>query len=133
MTIGRLAKATGTKTETIRYYERIGLLNPPNRSHGNYRVYGQAELARLSFVRRVRDLGFSLDHVRELLSLSDDRARSCGAVDRLTREHLSAVDRKISDLMALRQELGSLLEQCSRGTIADCRIIDALAPSDPSA
>lgn len=128
MTIGGLAKATGTKAETIRYYERIGILGNAGRSGGNYRVYGAKELARLSFVRRARDLGFSLDQVRELLDIADDQSRSCGAVDKLAREHLSAVDRKIADLSALRRELGSLLDQCSQGTIADCRIIDALAP-----
>lgn len=128
LTIGGLAKATGTKPETIRYYERIGLLGAAGRSGGNYRVYGNKELGRLSFVRRARDLGFSLDQVRELLDIADDRSRSCGAVDKLAREHLSAVDRKIADLSALRRELGSLLDQCSQGTIADCRIIDALAP-----
>lgn len=128
LTIGGLAKATGTKPETIRYYERIGLLGAAGRSGGNYRVYGQTELRRLSFVRRARDLGFSLEQVRALLDLADDRSRSCGAVDKLAREHLGAVDRKIADLSALRRELGVLLDQCSQGTIADCRIIDALAP-----
>lgn len=129
LTIGRLAKATNTKVETVRYYERIGLLGAPARSNGNYRVYGAAELARLSFIRRARDLGFSLEQVRELLGLSDDRSRPCGAVDALAREHLVAVDRKIADLRALRRELGKLVEQCSHGTIADCRIIDALGPT----
>ena len=128
LTIGGLAKATGTKPETIRYYERIGILGAPGRSGGNYRVYSEKELGRLSFVRRARDLGFSLDQVRELLDIADDRSRSCGAVDKLAREHLSAVDRKIADLSALRRELGSLLDQCSQGTIAECRIIDSLAP-----
>lgn len=128
MTIGGLAKATGTKPETIRYYERIGLLGAAGRSHGNYRIYSDKELGRLSFVRRARDLGFSLEQVRELLNIADDRSRSCGAVDKLAREHLRAVNRKIADLSALRRELGSLLDQCSQGTVADCRIIDALAP-----
>ena len=128
-TIGRLAKATNTKVETVRYYERIGLLGEPARSGGNYRVYSEAELARLSFIRRARDLAFSIEQVRELLGLSDDRSRSCGAVDELAREHLAAVDRKIADLRALRRELGNLVEQCSHGTIANCRIIDALGPA----
>ena len=128
MKIGELGKATDTKVETIRFYEKLGLLAAPERTTGNYRTYGQEHLKRLSFVRRARDLGFSLDQVRELLDIADDRSRSCGAVDKLAREHLSAVDRKIADLSALRRELGSLLDQCSQGTIADCRIIDALAP-----
>lgn len=128
LTIGRLARATNTNVETIRYYERIGLLGAPARSEGNYRVYDEAELGRLSFVRRARDLGFSLEQIRELLGLSDDRSRPCGAVDELARQHLAAVDRKIADLRALRRELGNLVEQCSLGTIADCRIIEALGP-----
>ncbi len=129
LTIGHLARATGTKVETVRYYERIGLLGAPARSEGNYRVYSEAELGRLSFIRRARDLGFTLEQVRELLGMSDDRSRSCGAVDELAREHLAAVDRKIADLRALRRELGNLVAQCSHGTIADCRIIEALAPN----
>ncbi|WP_167951879.1 MerR family transcriptional regulator [Sphingomonas jejuensis] len=128
LTIGRLAMATGTKVETVRYYERIGLLGAPARSEGNYRVYSETELGRLSFIRRARDLGFTLEQIRELLGMSDDRSRSCGAVDNLAREHLAAVDRKIADLRALRRELGNLVEQCSHGTIADCRIIEALGP-----
>ncbi|NJC32597.1 DNA-binding transcriptional MerR regulator [Sphingomonas jejuensis] len=120
--------ATGTKVETVRYYERIGLLGAPARSEGNYRVYSETELGRLSFIRRARDLGFTLEQIRELLGMSDDRSRSCGAVDNLAREHLAAVDRKIADLRALRRELGNLVEQCSHGTIADCRIIEALGP-----
>lgn len=128
LSIGALAKATGTKTETIRYYERIGIMPRPGRTEGNYRSYGRTELNRLSFVRRARDLGFSIDQVRALLDLADDRTRSCGSVDALAREHVTEIDRKIADLSALRRELSALLEQCSRGTIADCRIVDALGP-----
>lgn len=128
LTIGDLAAATGTKVETIRYYERIGLLPRPARSGGNYRVYGDAELARLSFVRRARDLGFSLQQVRALLSLADDRGRDCATVDALARSHLSEVERKIADLAALREELSALLASCDGGIVADCRIIEALGP-----
>lgn len=127
--IGELAKATGTKVETIRYYERIGLLPAPARTGGNYRAYAAEHLGRLSFVRRARDLGFSLDQVRELLGLADQKDRSCEAVDEIAREHLAEVDRKIADLGALRRELDNLIGQCRCGTIADCRIIEALAPS----
>ncbi len=127
--IGELARATGTKAETVRYYETIGLLGAPDRSEGNYRVYDAVALNRLSFIRRARALGFSIDEVRQLLDLSDERDRPCGAVDEMARTHLAAVDRKIGDLQALRLELGSLLDQCRKGTIAHCRIIDALGPS----
>lgn len=119
---------TGTKVETIRYYERIGLLAAPERTAGNYRAYTSEHLNRLSFIRRSRDLGFSLDQVRELLDLSDDRDRPCDAVDAIAKEHLADVDRKIADLRALRRELGNLLAQCRCGTVADCRIIEALSP-----
>lgn len=94
----------------------------------NYRSYGSEHLARLSFIRRARDLGFSLEVVRELLTLADDRTESCEAVDGIARSHLSEIDRKIADLSALRRELGRVLDSCSCDTIADCKIIDALAP-----
>lgn len=128
MKIGELARATGAKVETVRYYETIGLLGAPARSEGNYRVYDDAALGRLSFIRRARALGFAIDEVRQLLDLSGDADRSCGAVDEMTRAQLDAVDRKIADLRALRRELAGLLTQCRSGTIADCRIIEALGP-----
>lgn len=126
--IGHLARATGTKVETIRYYERIGLLPAPARTAGNYRVYSDEHFQRLSFIRRARNLGFAIEQIRDLLGLSDQRDRPCEAVDAIAREHLAAVDRKIADLQALRRELDSLISQCGCGTIADCRIIEALSP-----
>lgn len=128
MQIGELARTTSTKVETIRFYEKIGLLSEPSRTSGNYRDYGPDHLARLSFVRRARDLGFTLDQVRELLALSDDRNRSCSAVDIVARAHLAQIDQKIADLRALRHELDELISQCSQGAISDCRIIEALGP-----
>ncbi len=128
LTIGDLAKATGTKAETIRYYERIGLLPKPSRTSGNYRDYGPAELGRLSFVRRARGLGFSLDQVRALLSLSDDRTRDCVEIDRIAEAHLREVDRKLADLRALRRELKAVIDSCSGGSVADCQVIEALSP-----
>jgi len=131
ITRGRLATATGTKIETIRFYEKIGLLAKPARSTSNYRSYGSADVDRLSFIRRARDLGFSLDQIRALLDLSDDRNRSCCAVDEIAREQLEAVEKKVADLLALKRELSHLIDQCSRGTIAECRILGALAPTRP--
>lgn len=128
LSIGDLAKATDTKVVTIRYYERIGLLPEPKRTAGNYRSYSASHLGRLSFIRRARDLGFAIEQVRDLLSLSDQRDRPCEAVDVIAREHLSEVESKIRDLEALRRELDSIIRQCGRGTIADCKIIDALSP-----
>lgn len=126
--IGDLARVTGTKVETIRYYEKMDLLPAPLRSAGNYRVYDQSHLDRLSFIRRGRDLGFSLDEVRALLALADDRKRSCSDVDQIARAHLAEVERKLADLNTLRHELKQIISQCGHGTIAECRIIEALAP-----
>lgn len=128
LTIGKLSKATDTAVETIRYYEKIGLLPQPPRTNGNYRSYGESELQRLSFIRRSRDLGFSIDQVRALLSLADEKHQSCAEVDALARRQLEMVERKITDLTALRDELYDLLDQCRRDTIASCRIIERLQP-----
>lgn len=128
LTIGELARGAGTKVETVRFYEKIGLIPAPARTAGNYRAYGPAHLNRLSFVRRSRDLGFSLDQVRAMLDLADERDRSCEAIDAIAREHLIEVERKIADLEALRRELGSIVNQCHSGTVAECRIIEALSP-----
>lgn len=129
LSIGNLARLTGTKVETVRFYEKYGLLPPPGRTAGNYRAYEESHLNRLSFIRRARDLGFSLDQVRALLDLSDDRTRPCEAVDSLAKQHLAEIERKIADLNALQRELGKLVDQCQCGTVADCRIIEALSPA----
>ncbi|MGA3309607.1 MAG: helix-turn-helix domain-containing protein [Xanthobacteraceae bacterium] len=126
LTIGDLAKATNTKVETVRYYERIGLMPAPKRSASNYRTYDAGHVERLGFIRRSRALGFNLDQVRELLSLADDRSRPCEAIDEIARVHLAEIDRKLTDLKALRHELDALLRQCRHGVIAECQIIKAL-------
>jgi len=131
LTIGELGKATSTRVETIRYYERIGLMTKPERTAGNYRAYGRSDLERLSFIRRARDLGFPLEQVRALLDLADHQDQPCETVDALARTHLADVRRKIADLQALQRELDHLLSQCSHGTIAKCGIIEALAPESP--
>ena len=133
LTIGKLAEATGTKVETIRWYEKVGLIAPPARTGGNYRAYLLGDLARLSFIRRARDLGFPIEQVRALLDLSDDRTRDCATVDRIATEHLREVDRKIAGLTALRRELSAVILSCDGGTVAQCRIIEALGPADPIA
>lgn len=127
-TIGHLAEATGTKSETIRYYERIGLLDPPQRTAGNYRAYSADHLARLSFIRGARDLGFTLEQVRALIGLADRSGQSCGDVDVIARAHLADVERKIADLKALRRQLKSVVESCGRGVVDDCKILEALSP-----
>jgi Cu(I)-responsive transcriptional regulator len=124
--IGELSRATDTKVETVRYYERIGLLPKPARTEGNYRSYEPDHFSRLGFIRKARDLGFSLDQVRALLSLSDQKDRSCSDVDAIAVEHLAEVDAKIAALQRLRGELDALIHQCRLGKIRECRIIDAL-------
>ena len=128
MKIGELATATDTKVETVRYYEQIGLLAPPARTSGNYRAYDEDHLNRLSFIRRARDIGFTIEAVRELLALSDDAGRSCEAVDAIARTHLATIASKIADLSAMRSELDRVIGSCSHGTVADCKIIETLAP-----
>lgn len=130
LTIGDLARKTGVKVVTIRYYERIGLLPAPARTGtGAYRSYGNSDLGRLSFIRKARDLGFTLDQIRALLNLAEQRDHDCADVDAIAREHLAEVERKIADLSALRRELRELIGSCSRGPVADCRIIEALSPA----
>jgi Cu(I)-responsive transcriptional regulator len=126
--IGELANATATKVETVRYYEKMGLLPPPARTSANYRAYGSEHLARLSFIRRARDLGFTLEAVRELLTLSDDKSQSCEAVDSIARVHLTEINQKVRDLKSLRSELNRVVGSCSHGTVADCKIIETLGP-----
>lgn len=126
MRIGELAKATGTKAETIRYYEREGILPAADRTDSNYRDYSQNHLAALTFVRRARGLGFSMAQVRELLALSDHDEKPCEDVDQLVRQQLSAVDSKIADLSMLREELAQLSRSCQSDRIGECRIVESL-------
>jgi Cu(I)-responsive transcriptional regulator len=128
MKIGYLAKHTGTKVQTIRYYEEIGLLPAPARSEGNYRTYEASHLRRLSFIRRSRDLGFNLDDIRKMLSLADHSDWPCAAVEAIARDHRAAIERKIADLSALDSELEAIINQCGHSIVAECGILDALAP-----
>jgi len=124
--IGRLSKATGVKVPTIRYYERIGLLPSPARTAGNQRLYTRQALERLAFIRHARDLGFPLEAIRELLSLSDHPAQPCAAADKIAGRQLAAVEARLARLTALRDELRRMLDHCACGTIADCRVIEVL-------
>lgn len=126
MRIGELAKATGTKAETIRYYERAGILPAADRTAGNYRDYSDNHLAALTFVRRARKLGFSMSQVRKLLALSDQDDNPCQDVDGLVQQQLAEVERKISDLMALQEELEQMLRSCQADKIGECQIIGSL-------
>ena len=126
MKIGELSRATGTNIETIRYYERIGLLPAPARTGANYRSYGGEHRARLSFVRHSRDLGFTIDEIRSLLDLSDHPDRDCGEADRIATSHLAQVEEKIAQLSLLRDELARIIGRCRGGLAGDCRVIEAL-------
>jgi MerR family mercuric resistance operon transcriptional regulator len=126
LTIGALSKYTGCNIETIRYYERIGLLPGPPRSAGGHRLYGEAHLKRLTFIRRGRELGFTLDDIKGLLGLVDGGAYTCAEVKALTLDHLGEVRRKLADLKRLERVLKDMAEECDGGAVPDCPIIDAL-------
>ena len=127
LSIGDLAARTGTKVETIRYYERTGLMPPPARTRGNHRAYAQAHVHRLAFIRHGRELGFALDDIRALLAVGDDPHRPCAEVDVIARRHLDAVRSRIARLQALEAELARMVRECGRGRVADCRVITVLA------
>lgn len=127
ITIGGLSGETGVNIETIRYYERIGLLPKPARSRSGYRTYETKHVERLSFIRHSRELGFSLEAIRELLTLSDDPNRSCENADRIASLHLKEVEARIASLEVLRKELRRMVKQCRHQRIADCKVIHVLA------
>lgn len=126
MRIGELAQATDTKAETIRYYEREGILPAADRTDSNYRDYSNTHLSALLFVRRARQLGFSMEQVRQLLALSDHDDKPCEDVDRLVAQQLEEVGRKIEDLNLLHAELSQMARSCQGERIGDCRIVESL-------
>ena len=126
LTIGRLAARTGVNIETIRYYERIGMIPPPPRSAGGQRRYEESHLRRLSFVRRCRELGFPLDEIRTLLALVDGGSYSCAEVRDMTVRQLDAVRRRIADLLVMERTLDTMAAACAGGSVPDCPIVDAL-------
>jgi DNA-binding transcriptional MerR regulator len=128
--IGELSKATGVRVVTIRYYEHVKLMPAPPRTEGNYRIYRLEHLRRLQFVRRCRDLGFTLDQLRDLLRLSVQSRRRCSGIDRITDNHLKQIEAKIADLRRLAAQVRRIRNGCpGKGRIADCRILAALWPS----
>lgn len=124
--IGTLADRTGTKVQTIRYYEQIGLMPEPGRTAGGQRRYDTAALDRLAFIRHARQLGFPLDAIRELLELSDHPGRPCEQADAIAARQLAQVERKIARLEALRVELGRMVEECHGGALGECRVLEVL-------
>lgn len=125
--IGTLARAARCNIETIRFYEKIGVLAKPVRTTGGHRMYGPVHVARLSFVRRARELGFTLDQVRALLHLSDCLERPCEEVQSLAQIHLTEVRAKIDDLLAMQRALADLVGQCETGDRTDCALLEALS------
>lgn len=126
LTIGALSKRTDCNIETIRYYERIGILPPPPRSAGGFRLYSDDHLKRLTFVRRSRQLGFTLREIRVLLALVDGSDHTCAEVKELTLEHVAEIRRKVADLRRMERVLKEMAIHCDGGKVPDCPIIDAL-------
>ena len=124
--IGELSRHTGVHIETIRYYEKIGLLPSPLRSEGRHRLYGSNDLKRLTFIRRGRELGFSLEEIRTLLKLVNGGDYTCNEVKTMTLQHLQHVREKMADLRRLEEALAHISAQCEGGYTSDCPIIEAL-------
>ena len=126
LTRGEVSKRAGCHIETVRYYERIGLLPPPPRSKGGHRIYSRDHLKRLNFICRSRELGFTLKQVRDLLRLVDGGSYTCAEVKALTLDHVVEVRRKVADLRRMARVLKEMAARCEGGTVPDCPIIDAL-------
>jgi DNA-binding transcriptional MerR regulator len=127
ISIGELARCSGVKIPTVRYYEQAGLLPVPVRTEGRQRRYDRAAVGRLNFIRHARELGFEVSAVRELLALSEQPNRPCAEVDRIASRHIADIDRRVAKLVALRLELQHSLDACGHGRIDECRVIEALA------
>ncbi len=126
MPIGDFSRRTGCAIETIRYYEKIAILPKPRR-RGRYRLYQAADIGRLVFVRRARELGFTLDEVRELLRLSGVGAEACGEVRELAAAHLNDVRARVADLKAMERVLADAVKRCAAGADAACPLIETLS------
>jgi DNA-binding transcriptional MerR regulator len=125
--IGDLARATGTKVPTIRYYENAGLLRKPPRTSGNHRLYTDDDLRRLEFIRHCRDLGLALGDIAALIDLRARPEQPCAGADAMVKKHLADVESRIARLEVLRMELKRIVSADCPGSIADCEVIDALA------
>ena len=130
LSIGELSRRVAVKVPTIRYYEQIGLLPVPPRTEGRQRRYGAQDVSRLRFIRHARDLGFEVDAIRELMSLSATPEQPCEPADQIVIRHLETVERRIAQLELLRSELRHMLDDCRHGQVGDCRIIQVLADHD---
>lgn len=126
VTIGEAAKASGVKVTTIRFYEERGLLKAPPRSEGGQRLYGEAEIARLRFIRHARDLGFDMQALSDLLDLAGHPSAPCADADRLAEERLADVRARIAALQGLEAELERMLAACRHGAVGHCAVIESL-------
>jgi MerR family mercuric resistance operon transcriptional regulator len=129
--IGALSQRTGCNIETIRYYERIGLMHPASRSEGGHRLYAEPAARRLGFIRRTRQLGFTLEEVRTLLKLVDGGRYTCAQVKGITIHHLHDIRRKVADLQKIERVLREMAAQCEGGRVPKCPVIDALFEDAP--
>lgn len=128
--IGTLSQLSGVNIETIRYYEKVGLLPAARRRGNGYRQYDDSSVERLAFVRRGRELGFTTDEIRELLALAHHPDQPCSNADRMTRSHLEAIEGKIRDLRRMRRALRHVVD-CHGETAEHCQLLRALGASDP--
>lgn len=128
-TRGDLARATGCNIETIRYYEKTGLLPDPPRTGAGYRIYSAAHATRLRFILRARELGFSMEDIRGLMGLGDDAAPTCAEVKERTERHLTDVRAKIADLRRIKKVLSVTAARCSREDVPDCPVLETLESS----
>jgi MerR family mercuric resistance operon transcriptional regulator len=126
LTIGALSERTGVHIETIRYYERVGLLARPARSAGGHRLYADTHQRRLVFIRRSRELGFSIDQIRGLLGLERGHNLTCAEVKALAQQRIAEIRHKMKDLKRLERVLTNLAAQCHSGEAPECPILDAL-------
>ena len=126
LAIGELSRLSGVKIETIRYYEKIGMLPPPPRTESGRRIYGQVEMRTLAFIRRARELGFSLDEIRALLGLAAPGKASCADVRAIATHHLEDIRAKMADLAKLEQLLAKTIARCSGKRVPDCPVLDIL-------
>jgi DNA-binding transcriptional MerR regulator len=125
--IGDISKRTGVKVPTIRYYEQLGLITPPQRSSGNQRRYSAMDLKRLAFIKHARDLGLPLDAIRELLLLSEHPGEQCADADRIAAAHLKVIRERITSLQGLERELQRIASGCSAEHVRDCYVLQSLS------
>lgn len=125
-TIGEASRQSGVKVPTIRFYEKIGLIKPPARTAAQRREYVAEDVRRLTFIRHARELGFEINDIRELLTMTETPNASCHEADSIARRHLSEIEARLAKLIALRDELQRMVSECGHGRVCDCRVLQIL-------